>query len=326
MKLNIIKNAIDNGFSSEDDINEIEESGIYIYCDTDFLLSLDDDDLWEIMYYCYDDEYHNVVRKLFEQEPERILKMFSDSQDSLVNVLYNLNEEYWKISRIPSNLLKIVLDTLDEDDNKYLEVLKGSFSSEKEYFDFILANKIKIEEDVKELLDNHADLITKDIATSEYFVDLLDEYPETDNGLLYARTYDAKILALSNLLELLEYDTDVIDNMCRTYGIYEDSFDEDLMNAQIKKHVKDTKTDDRQNNRISVNEINDYLKENNIENVYVREGLIGPEDMSFDVLYIDGEEQGEIFNNRVWYNDRDFGDKQMSRTFFFECLKNHNLT
>jgi hypothetical protein len=69
-----------------------------------------------------------------------------------------------------------------------------------------------------------------------------------------------------------------------------------------------------------------YLNEHEFTaDIKVIEGYVGLEDMSFDYILINGEQQGENAFGKAWIPGRNFGDNRLQTSTFLETVNEYKV-
>lgn len=243
---------------------------------------------------------------------------------------YALEDKTWMygpdIKDLDNVRIQQYLNMIPDDDKNYSLFLKSL--NFKDYMLNCFAKDDLVEEnDIKRFMSENLNILTIDIAMSIGFQNALNEISENQNGI-YSNTYDDKLNIIGTLLELFDWNEELIDKLCsEQYGVYEESFDEDLESAGYAKIEKESKKEDVQNNRISYDEACSYINNNSFsEDIQISEGYMGSEDMNFDHIHINGRLIGETFNFKPWISDRDFGDYKIAEDWFFKQVNKYLLS
>lgn len=334
MNFQLLQTAIQNGWStSETNIDDIKPDAnmtkILVAAGTNFD-SFEDEELFDWFDEMgYEDDITRSIAVLIESQitKDKMIKVISE---------YNGIEEAWYWIE-GEKMSKINIEYSELDDNEIGMYLKYMTDSD-EYYDTIQRQsdfeafvKRRFEED--EPLD-HSDIIAYiqnykydlDTAKSNPFIRSLNNINSEKNGL-YRDTHFLKHEMVESIFNEFNYDPDLVSlYFDRLHYIDEEDFDSNLLRSQIEKDVKETKRNERRNNRISYDEANDYIRNNKFDaDIQVSKGYIGLEDMTFDALYINGEQQGGTFMDRPWISGRDFGDNSMAKDWFFEKVNAYKV-
>lgn len=324
MNFQFIQEAIQNGFESYE--NRAED----IYSDDiiDFLTqTLEVDDALEL--YEHSHNTQGLIKKLKNSNmltddnfKEFLIKCDSDIDD-IYKILENEGSIYY------SDIKKLS----SKKQNFYLELLEGRGkecfnSEEKELYNFI--QRVK---DPKTYLENKM----KDSSLSKEEMELyLNEYADNlyyDHALLINSNFMYSFNTLNKWDQIDFFDglfeNETSEQFYEIAKVYEDKF----TNFEFKKYFPDEANKEKlkqeelndkrmySSNRINSAQCKRFCIRNNIAGVTINDGHVGLEDMTFAVLRIDGDSIPEsTFCKRAWIDGRNFGDNNVTFSFFLEQL------
>ena len=343
MDFRIVQNAVQNGWSTEEyDFDNIKFGEFQSYLKFE---DLSDEMIYDISQHTYTSEFMEFI---FDNKSNS-----DDTRIWLLGVLDGDWEDLYKIIQQERNVYESDVDNMSQElCKKYLSLMENdpSYDSDKKWKEYFTKGAMSIndyiydamkkdnlgsltESDAKDFFDQQVSMLSMDVLLSEGCRSFFDEYPETDMGMLYAKSYDEKINCFSEMLEANDYDEELIKfYVDHSYGIYEETIDDKMMMAGYRESEKEMVRDDRRNNRISTDDAKQYILDNSFSvEITVHDGSIGLEDMSFDYIYIDGKLQGDTSsmnhggNVKAWISGREFGDNRMSKSWFLDTVNEYKI-
>jgi len=341
MDFRIVQNAVQNGWETDEwnfdniDFKDIESYVVFDKLSNELILDI----------------YENTYKSDFMEYIFNNKGRSDDTKIWLLEILEGDWEDLYKIIQEERNVYESTVDDMSQElCGKYLSLMEDNphYDSDKKWKEYFTKCAMSIndyiydamkkdnlgsltESDAKDFFDQQVSMLSMDILLSEGCRNFFDEYPETDMGMIYAKSYDEKINCFSEMLEANDYDEELIKfYVDHSYGIYEETIDDKMIMAGYRIAEKEYVKEDRRNNRISTDDAKQYIKENDFDvDIQVNSGNIGLEDMSFDHIYINGKLQGETSemnhggNVKAWISGRDFGDNRMSKDWFLDTVNEY---
>ncbi len=350
-KFTLIKYALKHGWDTcEDDIDEVEidTSMIRLICSEGYSFknydSEDIDNFLDLISYNDIDDVLKFIIDDKKMDKHVLVGYWSeyrggDEVRDLYKILENESMLYQPdIDLLSNDDINLYLTHLDDNDDEFKDMLLKAQSFMTYCFYKFKENREIDDDDIKQFY-NEGGLedarFTLEVAISNGFTNSLNNYPETDNGMLYRKTYDDKLMIVGEIFDMFDYDEKVTSEYFEhQYGVYEESFDDQIEMAGHRQHMKEAEKDDRRNNRISYSDAQEYIKDNIFTvHISISEGGISMsgEDMRFDALYVNYKLIGETSevnignNKKPWISGRDFGDHSLSKDFFFDNVNKYKI-
>lgn len=334
MNFQLVQEAIKHGWSTnETDFDNIDTDYELVHAIVSGNMKLSDDDIAELIDTRDDDEKSKLIHLLISENAiskNDFVKMYIEHYGSVSEAYCLIEKEYSvynsDLRKLSDEDRKIYADHVEDDDKNYDEFKKA--------YDFTAFVKQKFADDKsidhEDIIEYAQDLgkLTLEEVMSGPFIDSLNNINADRSSSLYRGTYDTRVELVGDIFEHFNYDEDLVKKYFdHVYNIDEDTFDNNLHSAYIRKEMKEVAKVDRQTNRISISEAEEYIRDNKFSvKITVSSGHIGLEDMTFDTLYIDGERQGDSFGSRSWISGRSFGDNSMSKDWFYEQVNAYKLS
>ena len=332
MNFKLVQEAIKSGW--ETDVEDFDN----IIFNKDFLEyitfeRLDDDNLLEMFDEIENDDFISWLKQ--HKTKVEIVNLFDGCNDWEVTykLVENERDVYeCDVANMDKDLINAYFVQIGDhydSDIKWKRIFKKYSLGIDKYIKKVIKDNSEYvleDSDIKVFFDTHADTFTVDELKSHGLIMLFDDYPQTDVGILYSKTYDDKLLCFSRMMDSVDWDEDIVklfvDN---SYGIYAESIDDNMMAAQIRNDQVQHDIVDRKTNRISVKDARAYINNNDfVADIQVNSGHIRLEDMTFDHIQINSELQGDTSSRSLpWIQGRDFGDNSMSKDWFFETVNKY---
>jgi len=253
MNFKLVQEAIQRGWSTtETDFDNI-------IFDQDFLdwtsiESYDNDDILEVYEEVSKEEFIAWLKQ--HKSKAEIVNLFADYHDWEVTYKMVENERSIyesDISDMPNDLLDAYLCQIGDEcdsDRKWKKVFEKYRLGIDDYIKKIIEYDMDYDlesSEIKEFFDKNSTSFTAQELQSPGMLKVFDEYPQTDVGMLYSKTYDDKLLCFESMMDSVDWDEDILKlYVDKSEGIYEDSLDDNMMSAQFRSSEKEYKQEDRQ--------------------------------------------------------------------------------